>query len=150
VFALLHPKSREFLFNAGKGVVKAVTDCAEVLGPTFSKAFEAASQADVRAATLRDAVENKIGRLRASRPTLAAAIYRVGLLAPAPMAIPEIWAAVSAAGFKSRARNPLKSVSIAVRRHPLLARCSDERWGARAGLDRPTCAGHEIAPVQAQ
>lgn len=132
VLALLHPKSREFLVNSAKAVVKSITDCAEVLGPTLTKALAAASQADARAVQLREKVEREIdSRIKSVRPTLSQAVYRACLLSPVPMAIPEVWNAVSGAGVRIRAQDPLKSVGIALRRHPLLVRGADERWVVR-------------------
>lgn len=133
VIALLHPKSREFLIKASKFALQTIEDCAAVLGPAFASAMEAANHADARAAILREVVEKTLGHLKKAQPTLKQAVCRACLVARVPLTVEEIWASVAATGIKLRARDPLRSVRIALRRNPLLICYADGRWGVRQG-----------------
>jgi predicted nucleic acid-binding protein len=128
--ALLIPQSRKFLIEAGKSALDAIKKIGAAVGPVLGEAYEAGARAEARAKEMRPALEKKLAEALRKRLTLTQAVYRVCLIARKPLTVTEVWAAAARDGTKSNAKQPLKSVLRALKRHPLLTVLPDRRWQA--------------------
>ena len=138
--ALIHPKSREIVLGAGKDILHTFKGWVDKLAPLVARAAATTKLAEERAAVLRSAVEVSLRKERKIRTTLRQAVYRECVVSDRPMTDQEIWNAVVRRGIKSRARDPLRSVRIVLRRHPLIVAAPEGRWQALVAAPRARTA----------
>lgn len=128
--ALLIPQSRKFLIDAGKRVADGAKKLGSAALPVLAEAAEAATKAEATAQAMRPTLERRLARALVKRITLTQAVYRVCLVAARPLSVDEIWKAAQRDGAVSIAKQPLRSVLRALRRHPLVEILPDGRWQA--------------------
>lgn len=126
--ALLIPQSRRFLFDAGKRFLEGVSAAGEKALPILNDALMASARAEKDAQAIRPRLERELGAVLTRHLTLTQAVYRACLINPKPMTVGEIWKVAAREGARSRAKDPLRSVLRALKRHPLLRRLPDGRW----------------------
>jgi len=128
--ALLIPQSRKFLVDAGKAALQGVKHVGAFVGPILAQAAEAGTKAEAKAKEMRPSLERKLARALSYRLTLTQAVYRACLVAGKPLSAAEIWNTARRDGATSMAKDPMRSVLGALKRHPLLELLPDGRWQA--------------------
>lgn len=126
--ALIIPKSRQFLIDAGKRFLEGFSTFGKKALPLIDQAFAAAARAEKDAAAIRPQLNKDLRAVLRKRLTMTQAVYRACLVSNKPLTVAEVWAIASRDGAKCKGKDPLKSALTALRRHPLLARLQDGRW----------------------
>jgi len=126
--ALIIPKSRQFLIDAGKRFLVGLSAFGKRALPLVDQAFAAAARAEKDAAAIRPQLNKDLRAALRKRLTMTQAVYRACLVSNKPLTVAKVWAIASRDGARCKGKDPLKSVLMALRRHPLLASLPDGRW----------------------